>query len=62
MILNSKEFTVQDTTIIVGHNRINQKRYFCVEIQELEDVQRFIPIKAENSKFWNAIKSIFWLE
>lgn len=62
MILHCKEFTVDDNLIIMGHGRNTGKRFFCVEIETLDDVQRFIPEGAENSKFWDKIESIFWIK
>jgi hypothetical protein len=62
MILHTREFSVQETSIIAGHDRETGKRYFCFEISDIYDVQRCIPKNAENSKFWDAIKSIFWIQ
>ena len=61
MILHCKEFDVDGNLIIMGHDRETGKRFFCVEVTDLDDVQRFIPEGAENSKFWEKIESIFWI-
>ena len=62
MILHCRNFTVDGYPLTMGHDRETQKRFFCVEISCLDDVQRFIPKNAENGKFWDKIKSIFWLK
>ena len=62
MILNTKEFDVNGTNVIVGHDRETGKRYFCIEatddflLDPINKIKYLLTVKMEE------LESIFWIK